>query len=375
MVRLMEDRNDKAPSSAINRPELQTEAVKTKIAFFDAKEYDIESFTRSNAYGGDSEEFEIKFFETRLTEDTVNLAKGFDVVCVFVNDILNPAVIDALQSYGIGLVALRCAGYNNIDIEYAYGRVHVVRVPAYSPYAVAEHAMAMLLTSVRRIHKAYIRTRDFNFSLNGLTGFDLHGKTVGVVGTGKIGRVFIDICRGFGMKILAYDKFPDESYGIDYVSLDKIWEESDVISFHCPLTDETRHMVSAESISRMKKGVVIINTSRGALVDSEALLEGIKSRKIGAACLDVYEEESDVFFHDFSGHIVSDDTLARLISMPNVIVTSHQGFLTREALENIAGTTLTNIRQFFTEGSCANELCYRCGKFENCAGEHPKKCW
>lgn len=342
-----------------------------KIAFFDAKDYDIESFNRANADG----QFEISFFETRLNEDTAKLAQGYDVVCVFVNDIVSAGVIDGLVAGGVKLVALRCAGYNNVDIEYAFGKIHVVRVPAYSPYAVAEHAMALLLTSIRRIHKAYIRTRDFNFSLSGLTGFDLHGKTVGIVGTGKIGRIFIDICRGFGMNVIAYDKFPAKDSGIEYVSLDELWEKSDIISFHCPLTDENKHMVNAESISKMKKGVVLLNTSRGALIDSAALLEGIKERKIGAACLDVYEEESDVFFHDFSGHIVEDDTLARLISMPNVIVTSHQAFLTNEALGNIADTTLSNIDEFFIKDSCSNEICYNCDKAGNCMQEHKGKCF
>lgn len=345
--------------------------MKTKIAVFDSKEYDIASFENANADG----RYEVKFYETKLTEDTVNLTAGYDAVCVFVNDTVNDKVIDRLVDNNVRLIALRCAGYNNVDIEYAYGRIHVVRVPAYSPYAVAEHAMALLLTSIRRIHKAYIRTRDFNFSLSGLTGFDLHGKTVGVVGTGKIGRVFIDICKGFGMNVIAYDKFPAKDSGINYVTLDEIWEKSDIISFHCPLTDETRHVVDAGSIDRMKKGVVIINTSRGALIDSEALLEGIKDRKIGAACLDVYEEESDVFFHDFSGHIIEDDTLARLISMPNVIVTSHQAFLTAEALSNIADTTFSNVEQFFAEGVCDNELCYKCAKVGSCPQEHKKLCF
>ncbi|MBR1913689.1 MAG: 2-hydroxyacid dehydrogenase, partial [Lachnospiraceae bacterium] len=225
-----------------------------------------------------------------------------------------------------------------------------------SPYAVAEHAMSLLLTSIRRIHKAYIRTKDFNFSLNGLMGFDLHGKTVGVVGTGKIGRVFIDICRGFGMNVIAYDKFPANDSGIDYVDLKEIWKKSDIISFHCPLTDDTYHMVDEKSIRAMKKGVVLVNTSRGALIDADALLEGIRKRKIGAACLDVYEEEADVFFEDRSGHIFEDDTLARLISMPNVIVTSHQAFLTQEALTNIAQTTLSNIREYLATGICKNEV-------------------
>ncbi len=342
-----------------------------KIALFDAKPYDKPGFEKYGEENG----IKFKFFETKLSEDTVNLAQGYDGVCVFVNDTVNRAVIDKLYEYGIKVVALRCAGYNNVDIQYCYGKVHVVHVPAYSPYAVAEHAIAMLLTSIRRIHKAYIRTRDFNFSLNGLDGFDLHGKTVGVVGTGKIGQAFISICRGFGMKVLCYDKFPSKDVGEEYVSLDELFERSDIISLHCPLTDETKHMVGKESINKMKKGVVIINTSRGALIDTDELIEGIKARKIGAACLDVYEEESDFFFKDFSGHIVEDDTLARLISMPNVIVTSHQGYLTKEALNNIAQTTVENILKFVEKGTCPNELCYHCGKIDNCKTRGIEKCF
>ncbi len=324
-----------------------------RIAFFDAKSYDKPSFEKY----GKEQGITFKYFETKLTEDTAELTQGFDGVCVFVNDTVDAAVIDHLAEHGIGLIALRCAGFNNVDLRRAEEKgIRVVRVPAYSPYAVAEHAIAMLLTSVRRIHKAYIRTKDFNFSLNGLTGFDLHGKTVGVIGTGKIGRVFIDICRGFGMRVIAYDKYPAEGAGITYVTPDRLFAESDIISLHCPLTDETNHMINAETIAMMKKGVVIINTSRGALIDADALLEGIKSRKIGAACLDVYEEESDFFFEDYSGHIVEDDTLARLISMPNVIVTSHQAFLTEEALDNIAETTVCNISEILSGGKSANEL-------------------
>ncbi len=344
---------------------------KTKIAFFDAKDYDRNSFIKAN----EKEEYEINYFETRLTEATVKLADGYDVVCVFVNDDINRRVIDRLCAMGVKLIALRCAGYNNVDVEYAYGKIHVVRVPAYSPYAVAEHAMALLLTSVRRIHKAYIRTKDFNFSLNGLTGFDLHGKTVGIIGTGKIGRIFSDICKGFGMHVIAYDKFPAEGSGIEYVPLEEIWRQSDIISFHCPLTDENRHMVNEKTIAEMKKGVVLINTSRGALIDSEALVEGIKQRKIGAACLDVYEEESNVFFHDYSNHIVDDDTLARLISMPNVIVSSHQAFLTEEALSNIADTTLDNVKEFFSTQYSKNEVCYKCPSVAECKQQHDKKCF
>jgi len=230
--------------------------------------------------------------------------------------------------------------------------------------------MAMLLTSIRRIHKAYIRSRDFNFSLSGLTGFDLYGKTVGVIGTGRIGKVFINICRGFGMKVLAYDKNPKEGIedgeSIRYVSLDELFSNSDIISLHCPLSEDTKHLINSAAIAKCKRGVVIINTSRGALVDAEALLSGIKSRQVGAACLDVYEEESDLFFEDNSGHIMEDDTLARLISMPNVIVTSHQAFLTKEALNNIAETTVDNLLSFFSKGECENELCYRGGETKDC---------
>lgn len=342
------------------------------VALFDAKAYDRPSF----AHYGALRDVEFRFLETKLNEDTVELARGCDAVCVFVNDTVNAAVIDRLYEYGVKLIALRSAGYNNVDVRAAYGKVHVVHVPAYSPYAVAEHAMALLLTSVRRIHKAYNRTRDFNFSLNGLTGFDLHGKTVGVVGTGKIGRIFIDICRGFGMRVIAYDRFPAEDSGIAYVALDELFQQSDIISLHCPLTDETRHMIDGAAIGKMKKGVVILNTSRGGLIDAEALLEGIKARKIGAACLDVYEEEADIFFEDRSGHILNDELLSRLISMPNVIVTSHQAFLTEEALNNIADTTVNNIRSYFeNDGICDNELCYRCGNIERCRKDRKERCF
>ena len=327
-----------------------------KLAFYDAKPYDKPSFDRYGAERG----IEIKYYETRLGEDTVGLAEGADAVCAFVNDTVSAAVIDRLCQMGVKALALRCAGFNNVDVKHADGRLRVLRVPSYSPYAVAEHAMAMLLTSVRRIHKAYIRTRDFNFSLVGMTGFDLHGKTVGVIGTGRIGRVFIDICRGFGMRVLAYDKYPaeglDDGDRVRYVGLDRLLAESDIISLHCPLTDETYHLIDERALSICKRGVVIVNTSRGALVDAEALLAAIKSRKVGAACLDVYEEESELFFEDLSGHIVEDDTLARLISMPNVIVSSHQAFLTEEALDNIAKTTVDNLTELFENGRCANEL-------------------
>ena len=343
-----------------------------KVAFFDTKAYDKPSFEQY----GKLHDIRFRFLETKLNEDTVDLAKGCDAVCVFVNDTVNAAVIDKLYEYGVKIIALRSAGYNNVDLRSAFGKIHVVHVPAYSPYAVAEHAMALLLTSVRRIHKAYNRTREFNFSLNGLTGFDFYGKTVGVIGTGKIGRIFIDICRGFGMKVIAYDLFPAKDSGIEYVPLEALFEHSDIISLHCPLTDDTRHMINAAAIEKMKKGVVIVNTSRGGLIDAEALLEGIKARKIGAACLDVYEEEADIFFEDRSGHIMDDELLSRLISMPNVIVTSHQAFLTEEALNNIAETTVNNIRSCFeNDGICDNELCYRCGKIEQCKKVRKQRCF
>ena len=343
-----------------------------RVAFFDTKEYDKNSFIQYEKPG----DMEFKFLDTKLTKDTAELAKGFDVVCVFVNDTVNNEVIDKLYEDGVKMIALRCAGYNNVDVKHAFGKIHVVHVPAYSPYAVAEHAVALLLTSIRRIHKAYNRTRDFNFSLSGLTGFDLHGKTVGVIGTGKIGRIFIDICRGFGMNVIAYDVFPSKNSGIEYVELDELFSRSDVISLHCPLNDDTKHMINVDAIEKMKKGVVILNTSRGALIDAEALLDGIKARKVGAACLDVYEEEADIFFEDRSGHILNDELLSRLISMPNVIVTSHQAFLTEEALSNIAETTVSNIKSFFeNDGFCDNELCYRCGNIEHCKKERKQKCF
>ena len=336
-----------------------------KIAFFDTKPYDKPSFDRYGSENG----VKFKYFETKLNEDTVELASGYDGVCVFVNDTVNASVIDRLCEMGVKVIALRCAGFNNVDMKHAYGKIHVMRVPAYSPYAVAEHTMALLLTSIRRIHKAYNRTRDFNFSLAGLVGFDLHGKTVGVIGTGRIGRAFCEICLGFGMRVLAYDKYEQKSLaarGVNYTDLDTLFRKSDILSLHCPLTDETYHLIGESAIEKCRRGVVLLNTSRGALVDAEALLLGIKSRKIGAACLDVYEEEADFFFEDRSGHILDDDLLARLISMPNVIVTSHQAFLTEEALTAIAETTVNNILALASRGQCENEICFRGGTTEDC---------
>ena len=326
-----------------------------KLAFFDTKSYDIPGFDRYAVPAG----IEVKYYEPNLNRDTVSLANGFDAVCVFVNDTVDAVVVEKLYKMGVKAIVLRCAGFNNVDIKACDGKLRVFRVPAYSPHAVAEHAMALLLTINRRTHKAYIRTRDFNFSLQGLAGFDLYGKTVGIIGTGKIGRVFADICKGFGMTVLAYDKFPAANSGLNYVELPELFEKSDIISLHCPLTEETRHIINADSIAMMKKGVTIINTSRGALVNTEDLITGIKDRKVGAAWLDVYEEEGDLFYEDCSGHIVEDDKLVRLIAMPNVIVTSHQAFLTNEALDNIAATTVNNLTRFFGgDPDTTTEVCY-----------------
>ncbi len=325
---------------------------KIKIAMFDTKETDIDYF---NAANGENE-YEIKYFDEKLNMDTVHFAAGYDVACIFTNDVANREVINRLANERVKLIALRCAGYNNVDLAAAHNKIAVVNVPNYSPFSVAEHAMAMLLTSVRRIHKAYNRTKEFNFDIDDLVGFELYGKTVGVIGTGRIGKRFINICKGFGMKVIAYDKFPDENSSIRYVTKDELFRESDIISIHCPLTNLTKHIINRNSISKMKRGVIILNTSRGGLIDSDALLDGLMSKKIGAACLDVYEEESNIFFHDLSNHIMRDDVLVRLLAMPNVIITSHQAFLTEEALKEIATTTLKNIGDFFTTGSCEKEL-------------------
>ncbi|MCQ2966441.1 MAG: 2-hydroxyacid dehydrogenase [Alphaproteobacteria bacterium] len=343
-----------------------------KVAFFDAKEYDVSSFNQVEDKGS----LTFQFFETKLNENTVELAKGFDAICVFVNDTVNAAVIDKLVEYGCKVIALRCAGFNNVDVQHAYKKIHIVRVPAYSPYAVAEHAMAMILTSIRRIHKAFNRTRDFNFSLSGLVGFDLHGKTVGVVGTGKIGRIFIDICKGFGMNVLAYDKFPVPNSDIKYVELDELYAKSDIISLHCPLTPETKHLINKDTLKKMKDHVVLVNTSRGALINAVDLVEALKSRKVGVACLDVYEEEGDLFFRDYSNHILDDDVLARLLSMPNVLVTSHQAFLTNEALGNIAQTTTNNLKTYLAGNYITeNEVCYQCGLADQCKKKRKERCF
>lgn len=321
------------------------------VAFFDTKSYDRESFNKFA-----DQNIKIRFFENKLNIDTVSMAKNCDAVCVFVNDSVDRQVIEELEKMGVGHIALRCSGYNNVDLKAAKGKISITRVPSYSPYAIAEHAMGMILTLNRKLHRAYIRTRDHNFSLEGLTGFDLHGKTVGIIGTGKIGCAMADICKGFGMKVLGYDPYPNTNFCGENCKLDIIFKESDIISLHCPLNKENYRLVNKDSIDKCKDGVFIINTSRGKLVDTADLIAGIKSGKVGAAGLDVYEEETELFFEDYSDEIIHDDTLSTLISMPNVIVTSHQAFLTHEALNAIAQVTIQNLKDFFDGKELKNEI-------------------
>lgn len=322
-----------------------------KAAFFDTKPYDRIYFDELKEQHG----IEIEYFESKLSPRTAVMAKGAKAVIAFVNDDVGKETISVLKENGVEIIAMRCAGYNNVDLSAAKDMIPVVRVPEYSPHAVAEHALALLLTLVRKTHKAYIRTRDFNFSLNGFVGFDLHGKTLGVIGTGKIGMAFIEICRGLGMNVIAYDPYPSQGY-LEYVPLEELFARSDVISLHCPLTSETYHIINNYSLKLMKDKVFILNTSRGALIDSEALIEGIKSGRVGGAGLDVYEEESEFFYEDLSESILKDDILSRLIMMPNVLITSHQAFLTREALRRIAEITLGNLKSFFDGQPLENEI-------------------
>jgi D-lactate dehydrogenase len=331
-----------------------------KIAFFDAKPYDIESFNELNLKFN----FGIKFFKFHLTSDNIILAQGYDAIVIFVNDTINADMILKLKEYGVQLIALRSSGFNNIDLKAALGKIRVVRVPAYSPNAVAEHTVALMLTLNRKIHRAYFRTRDTNFSLHGLLGFDMNGKTAGIIGTGRIGKVLVKILSGFGMEVLVYDKFPDRQFELEtyckYVSLNEIFMKSDIISLNCPLNVETEFMINANTIAAMKKGVMLINTGRGRLIKTSDLIEGLKSGKIGSAGLDVYEEESRYFFEDLSDRVLADDVLARLLTFNNVIITSHQGYFTREALHNIAGTTLQNLDDFFSGRKLENEVCFEC---------------
>lgn len=312
-----------------------------KIAFFDAKPYDLTWFQK---LGGN---YDITYFENKLCRETAPLAAGCSGVIAFVNDTVDADTIGVLHKLGVQVLALRCCGFNQVDIRAAEGKLTVLRVPAYSPHAIAEHAMGMLLMLNRRLHRAYLRTREFNFSLDGLTGMDLHGKTAGVIGTGRIGQAFISICKGFGMEVLAYDPYPIKNADFPYTALKELYSRSDVISLHCPLTKDSRHMICAESLSQMKDGVYLLNTSRGELIDSRDLLDALKSGKVRGAGLDVYEEESELFFEDHSETVIQDDTLSLLVSQPNVLVTSHQAYLTQEALKSIAEITIANLDAFY----------------------------
>ena len=329
----------------------------SKIAFFDTRSYDKEAFTKENEKFG----YEIDFFDFKLNEKTALTAKGFDAVCVFVNDVVNADVISILKNCGIKIILLRCAGFNNVDLAAAEkAGIEVVRVPAYSPHAVAEHGAALLLSLTRHIPQAYLRTKTVNFNIEGLTGRDLFGLTAGVFGTGKIGQCMADILKGFGMKVICYDPFPNEKWakekGFSYVDIDTIFKESDVLSFHCPLTDETYHIVNHDNMKKMKSDAVIINTGRGAMIDTKALVHALKHKHIGGAALDVYEEESAFFFKDCSAEIIADDVLARLLTFPNVLITGHQAFLTTTALSNIAEVTLNNFSSFLSGKELVNKV-------------------
>jgi len=315
-----------------------------KIAFFSAKPYDRKYFDRHSG------EHTITYFEAPLNEQTVKLAAGCNAICVFVNDRMDQVVIEQLNNLGIKIIALRCAGFNNVNLTTAAGyNIPVVRVPAYSPYSVAEHAVALILTLNRKTHKAYNRVREGNFSLDRLTGFDLHGKTTGVIGTGKIGQIFCNIMLGFGCKVLAFDLVehqPTAQKGVQYLPLTDVLQQSDIISLHCPLNEQTKHIINSDTIAMMKHGVMLINSSRGALIETSDVIEALKTGQIGYLGLDVYEQEETLFFNDLSENIIQDDLILRLLSFPNVLITSHQGFFTEEALSEIAKITITNLTDF-----------------------------
>lgn len=327
-----------------------------KIAIFSSKPYDICSFDQVNT----SFQHELVYFESHLNEETVALAQNFPCVCVFVNDCLTAPVIECLKKGNTRLIALRSAGFNHVDLKAAAAAgIIVVRVPAYSPHAVAEHAIALILTLNRKIHRAYGRVREGNFSLHGLMGFDLYGKTVGIIGTGKIGSLVASILTGFGCLVLAYDLFPNDALkalGVKYVAADELLKSSDILSFHCPLTLDTHHFINEKNIALLKDNVMIINTSRGAVLDTHVLIQGLKSSKIGSLGLDVYEEEGGLFFEDLSDTIIQDDVFARLLTFPNVVITGHQGFFTQEAMHNIAETTLENVSAFEQKLSLVNQV-------------------
>ena len=312
-----------------------------KIMFYDSKPYDKIWFQPM----GENMGFKLKFQEVKLNEDTAILARNYDAVCIFVNDDANQAAIQVLKEVGVRTILLRCSGFNNVDLKAAQNAgIQVLRVPSYSPEAVAEYAMGLLLAVNRQIHRAYVRTRDFNYNINGLMGIDLVGKTAGVIGTGKIGQMMIDILKGFKMRILAYDPYPVDGLGVEYVDLDRLFEQSDVISLHCPLTKDTRHIINKKSISKMKDGVILVNTSRGALIHTPDLIDALMERKFTGVGLDVYEEEDEYFFEDKSNEIIQDEDLIRLTSFRNVVLTSHQAFFTKDAMEAIARVTLENAK-------------------------------
>lgn len=327
-----------------------------KVAIFSTKTYDRTFLEAANQQHG----HELVFFEPRLSQATAALAEGFTAVCVFVNDQLGADVIGRLAQAGVQLVALRCAGFNNVDLGAAeQHNLTVVRVPGYSPYAVAEHTVALLLTLNRKIHRAYARVREGNFALDGLLGFDIHGQTVGIIGTGKIGREVARIMHGFGCRLLAYDPYPQpeaSALHLQYVSLDDLLTQADIITLHAPLTPQTHHLINSQAIAQMKHGVTLINTSRGALVDTQAVIDGLKSGQIGYLGLDVYEEEADLFFEDLSSQVIQDDLFSRLLTFPNVVITGHQAFFTSNALQNIAETTLANITAFAQNQPLTNAL-------------------
>ena len=329
---------------------------KTKIIFFDIKDYDKEFFKK---YEKDYN-FEMTFLKVRLTEETANLTKGYDVVCGFANDNINKETIDIMVENGIKLLAMRCAGFNNVSLKDIHNRFKVVRVPAYSPHAIAEYTVGLILAVNRKIHKAYVRTREGNVSINGLMGFDLDGKTAGIIGTGKIGQILIKILKGFEMKVIAYDLYPNQKaadeLGFEYVSLDELYAKSDIISLNCPLTKDTQYMINRRSMLKMKDGVILVNTGRGQLIDSADLVEALKDKKIGAVALDVYEEEENYFFEDKSNQVIEDDILGRLLSFYNVLITSHQAYFTKEAVDAITVTTLNNIRDFVEGKPLVNEV-------------------
>ena len=329
---------------------------KTKIIFFDIKDYDKEFFKK---YEKDYN-FEMTFLKVRLTEETANLTKGYDIVCGFANDNINKETIDIMAENGIKLLAMRCAGFNNVSLKDIHNRFKVVRVPAYSPHAIAEYTVGLILAVNRKIHKAYVRTREGNFSINGLMGFDLDGKTAGIIGTGKIGQILIKILKGFEMKVIAYDLYPNQKaadeLGFEYVSLDELYAKSDIISLNCPLTKDTQYMINRRSMLKMKDGVILVNTGRGQLIDSADLVEALKDKKIGAVALDVYEEEENYFFEDKSNQVIEDDILGRLLSFYNVLITSHQAYFTKEAVDAITVTTLNNIRDFVEGKPLVNEV-------------------